>query len=91
MEQEINGGGCGSSLQVNENFEPGVPDCSKHHLPGTATAHLMPTHAGHKHIILVQILKADWASEHVVLVPLGAASSALSGTALCPWRPWRYP
>ncbi len=53
----------------------------------------MPTHAGHKHIILVQILETDWASEHAVLVPLGAARSALNGTALCPcpWRPWRYP
>ena len=51
----------------------------------------MPTHAGHKHIILVQIFETDWASEHAVLVPLGAARSALGGTALCPWCPWRYP
>ncbi len=31
----------------------------------------MPTHAGHKHIILVQILETDWASEHAVLSLLG--------------------
>ena len=38
----------------------------------------MTTHASHKHIIPVQILKADRASEHVVLVLLGAARGALS-------------
>ena len=96
MEQEISDEGCGSSKQTGENFQPGVPDCCKHHLPSTATAHLMPTHAGHKHIILVQILKTDWASEHTVLVPPGAVRSALDGTALCPcpwWLscPWRHP
>ena len=58
------------------------PDSSKNHLPRTATAHLMAAHAGHKHIVLVQILKTNGASEHVVLVPSGAARSALCRCAL---------
>ena len=92
MEQRLVVRAVGHHRKLNKNDEPGVPDCSKHHLPGTATAHLMPTHAGHKHIILVQILKTYWASEHAVPVPLGAARGALNGTALCPcpWCPWHY-
>lgn len=45
----------------------------------------MATHAGHENIILVLILKADGASEHVILVLRGAARRALRGSFLCPW------
>lgn len=43
----------------------------------------MPAHAGHKHIVLVQLLKADGACEHVCLGLLGAARGALSARPLC--------
>lgn len=42
----------------------------------------MTTHARHKHIVPVQILKADGASEHAVLALLGAAGTALGRAAL---------
>ena len=45
----------------------------------------MPTHAGHKHIILVQVFKANRASKHAVHVPLGAASRGLCSIALRPY------
>ena len=55
----------------------------------------MATHAGHKDIILVLILKADRASEHVLR---GAARGALGGSVLRSWgqhagpvQIWRRP